>query len=709
MKKGFTLIELLAVIVVLAIISMITIGVVKNNIETSRRKTFEINASNLLDASKEYVSKNMENNDFPADGIEAKDLGLKNNPFISGIIKRNEKGQIELENVTDGTYCANGVKSNIVVTKGNCESLDETPPTLKIKELKTTRSEINLMIKTQDSGSGIKEYEYCINSECTKVSKNKEKEIIIEARKIKDLKPKTKYTIKVTSINGNDQKTTKTLEITTKELEEPKFKISSNTYATTKELTIIYPELEKGYVKKYKINETITETKENEVKLEIKDETTIRAYVEKDGKEIVYNEIIVGGIDKEGPTVNVTVPDIDKWTQSKTIEVESKDTGIGIALRPYSYDGGTNWIKSNKQKLTTSQKLNIKSRDRLGNTNKTFTINGTTECCVDCDSLCAINNIDSVVPEIEIKVIEGTKINNEKYSDWYISETVKIRIEIKDYYSIDNQKLLGGSGVNEGSIKITAPVTKQIGVTFQGETCKTTEKGLKVCTFDQIPIYGDVGDITFGVNDYIKGFSKISDYVYELILNKNGINNIKVEAQDNAGNKAVKSDNVKIDIQTPSITVKENPLSLGTADYNFVDNLNVTYGGTSGITTCNPESTKKKGTYNVTCVATGNNGKSSETTFEVRHSYKAKYRTVTYTFTCTNPYNCTQPANEAWRNGTVCTYTCTDGNTRENVKSYIDSESKWAGAGESWKGTDTRGEYYCDKGATLKDKTCYYK
>ena len=65
MKKWFTLIELLATIVVLAVISMITIGVVTNNIEATKQKTFEINASNLLDATKEVYSEfKMEETDY---------------------------------------------------------------------------------------------------------------------------------------------------------------------------------------------------------------------------------------------------------------------------------------------------------------------------------------------------------------------------------------------------------------------------------------------------------------------------------------------------------------------------------------------------------------------------------------------------------------------------------------------------------------------
>ena len=669
MKKGFTLIELLATIVILAVISMITIGVVTNNIEASKQKTFEINASNLLDATKEYVSKNMENNDFPVEGIEAKskELELKNNPFISGIVKRNKEGQIELENVTDGTYCANGVKSKIKISKGNCESLDETPPSLKIKELKTTRTEINLMIKTQDSGSGIKEYEYCLNNECTKVTKNKEKGIITEAKKIKGLKPNTKYTIKVTSTNGNNQKTTKTIEVKTKELETPTFKISSNTYATTKELIITYPEVEEGYVKKYKRKEEIKEVKEKEVKIEIKEEETIRAYIEKEGTEIVYNEIIVGGIDKEGPVVNVTIPDIDKWTQSKTIQINATDIGVGIALRPYSYDGGTSWVKESTNNLKTSQKLNIKSRDRLGNSNKTFKINGTTECCVDCDNLCAINNIDSIGPDITITVIEGTKINNPKYNDWYNSDRVVVEIKLTDYYLYENKKVIGGSGINESSLKIMVN-SKEVTPTKKNEN------------------------------------------LYTIILTESKENKIEVEVKDNVNNIGKNNTTIKIDNILPLIKAKNNPLSLGNGSYKFTDNLNVTYGPTGGVAECNPANSLGTGTYTVTCTATGNNGKVAKdatgVTFTTRHSYAATY----VSNTCNRPVNC--------RDYRYCNYhyscdpwECTCGTyptgcCKQYFNVICDDDCH-----EGTKCDEENyecGNYTCPNGGSLNGSTCYY-
>ena len=134
MKKGFTLMELLGIIVVLGIITLITYGVISNNVESSRKKAYEISVQNVIEATKQYVIKNDIENDFPEGGIDIanKEIDLKHDDFISGLIKRNEKGIVEVVNLTNGKYCANGTKQNLKIEKGTCEASDETEAEVKI-------------------------------------------------------------------------------------------------------------------------------------------------------------------------------------------------------------------------------------------------------------------------------------------------------------------------------------------------------------------------------------------------------------------------------------------------------------------------------------------------------------------------------------------------------------------------------------------------
>ena len=87
-KKGFTLIELLGIIVLLSIIAIISIPAILTYIEKTRISAYKTSAQTLIDTAKEYVSKNMEDNDFPDGGISIEELKVKNSNIKSGVIKR---------------------------------------------------------------------------------------------------------------------------------------------------------------------------------------------------------------------------------------------------------------------------------------------------------------------------------------------------------------------------------------------------------------------------------------------------------------------------------------------------------------------------------------------------------------------------------------------------------------------------------------------
>ena len=118
MKKGFTLVELLAVIVILAVISLITIPLIMGVIEESKVGAFKdsisltFSAAELYEARVEVISST---------GINVVDLDMKNNNFKYGKIIKNASGDLEAVNVSDGNYCANGVLTNITVYDGECD------------------------------------------------------------------------------------------------------------------------------------------------------------------------------------------------------------------------------------------------------------------------------------------------------------------------------------------------------------------------------------------------------------------------------------------------------------------------------------------------------------------------------------------------------------------------------------------------------------
>ena len=57
-KRGFTLIELLGVIVLLGVVSVITVPIVGDAVETSKQKTLEKQINVILESAKSWATKN---------------------------------------------------------------------------------------------------------------------------------------------------------------------------------------------------------------------------------------------------------------------------------------------------------------------------------------------------------------------------------------------------------------------------------------------------------------------------------------------------------------------------------------------------------------------------------------------------------------------------------------------------------------------------
>ena len=174
---------------------------------------------------------------------------------------------------------------------------------------------------------------------------------------------------------------------------------------------------------------------------------------------------------------------------------------------------------------------------------------------------------------------------------------------------------------------------------------------------------------------------------------------------DNANNSNTCTIPVKIDVTKPTITAKSSPLGLGTGDYTFTDNLNVSYGPLGGSVVCDPASSKKTGSYNVTCTATGNNGKTNSVTFTAKHSYEATG--TPYTYNC-NPYTCKYScgqdcgqsctcSNYGWCGGELC---CTETDCHDYCNTKYCEKTCY----ETCTGT----KYSCPDGGTLSGTTCNY-
>ena len=120
-NKGFTLVELLAVIVVLAVISIITIPMIGNVIEESKKKSLEQSASGLIEAASYYkishegVTEFVFDENKKGETIKGDKLEYKGNIEGTGKLYIDKNGDISLCLVDDKYYVYKNYNSGIYV------------------------------------------------------------------------------------------------------------------------------------------------------------------------------------------------------------------------------------------------------------------------------------------------------------------------------------------------------------------------------------------------------------------------------------------------------------------------------------------------------------------------------------------------------------------------------------------------------------------
>ena len=129
MKKGFTLIELLAVIVILAIIGVITVPIIGNVIEESKKQALEASVRGIVEATDYFAVYNdgvyefqfNENNKGVTPGGDS--LDYTGNIDAEGKLVLDSEGKISLCLMNDDYYAYKNYNSGIVIgdrSKDSC-------------------------------------------------------------------------------------------------------------------------------------------------------------------------------------------------------------------------------------------------------------------------------------------------------------------------------------------------------------------------------------------------------------------------------------------------------------------------------------------------------------------------------------------------------------------------------------------------------------
>lgn len=421
-----------------------------------------------------------------------------------------------------------------------------------------------------------------------------------------------------------------------------------------------------------------------------------------------------------------------KWTD-QDLYLNFSSSGIyKYGISQYRYQiGDDNWAsvravddKANVRLTKTigEKAINVEAYDGTNQKAKTIcTSTGGTTIKLD----------KTVIAGVEIvgKETDGTVVNNNEWAKTDLTLTAVVNprtcaskyqyIWYKDGVVIPDA--VGSSYIAKDwgnyKVEVTNGVGKQhvisqefvVKIDRKAPTCSLTVSG----TLSGDWYIGDVNIAFKEMNDLEEngvmgsGIEK-NDLSHVVIKTDTDLTTVTGTVIDGVGRKGTCSAAIKRDAKTPASKPKKSPLPLGSGNYDFKDNVDPGFGPSGGTIVCSPATSKKTGTYQVTCTATSNaNKKATTISFTVQHSYPATKvkKTCTKETNCRDEEYCTknEPC-DPWRcdgcswPGACCIQyhnsTCCVGTT---VKQRVcDKESYDCSY------------YSCPQGGTLKGTTCNY-
>ena len=538
-KQGFTLIELLAVIVILSIIAVMTVPVVLGIIDRAQISSYKESVRSVFDATSLYLASN-EFQDLPAGGIPVTDarLQIKNKEFTSGKIIKNEEGNLELDKVSNGRFCAGGTFGNISIIEGSCDQLDITPPTIYINSNLITSNSVTIVATSEDLESGINGYQFSKDNGTTWTTKQTSNFYTFLG-----LTNGIDYNFKIRVFNNNDlASTSDTLIIRTSDIAIPTYSIDTTDWSSSKVVTITYPARQAGYVYEYSLDNALTW------------ETVVDPAITKD---ITFNtngnviaRIFDGTNEISGASYAVT-----------NIDTVSPTVVINLIGTPFNASG---WAKVNFD-------VNIQTTDTISGINHYAYCQTTSATCTPTTVISAESGNVTISTESATNKVCAQAFDNANNSSVVVCSSE---------YKLD---------------KTSPTVPTTMGMTFSDGITNYTNN---TWTNNSVYMYGGISGSTDtgGVAKYQISSDNAtwSDYVYNsgnalYGLTTDGTQYRYARAVDNAGNVSsslIKT--IKIDKTAPTVpTTMGMTLSDGTTNYTnnaWTNNSIYMYGGISGST-----------------------------------------------------------------------------------------------------------------------------
>ncbi len=550
-KKGFTLIELLAVIVILGVISLIAVPIILGIISDAKEAGFKESLNNTFHAYELYEAENGFNEITDKVSVTDKSFPLKSN-FKTGVVYRNAEKVIEVDYISDGTYCAAGTKNKLSMVKGKCDILDKTEAQVDVKVNKITTNSITVIVVANDPESGIEGIYYKIgDSEYKKGT---------ERNTFDNLEENKEYTISVKVINGNKVETVSELKVTTQEFEEATYSIDNEDWASEKIVTINYPEGE-NLTYEYSIDKGhtwITATNPQEVTFTSNGTLMTKVIYGTNEKE--FSTLSVDKIDTTKPTIESIEGNTEEWSRNKTLKVNASDTESGVL--EYSFDNGVSWQSSNSKTVTENKTYQIKVRDNAGN------ISEVTEVIV--------SKIDTTSPIVTLGSNEAFARTNKTATFTGINTTSKTNV------SCNNGAIPSVSGTTLTVTNVTSDTTCSLNTTLgsavnNADTSKNNIVMLSNETIDNKIIINDNKNIKLNLNGKMINFENL-----KRPMSNRGI----LVIDDTAGNGELKniSNSKEVIYNANNLTINNGILrTLGDPDDDYEEASNFVISNTGNL------------------------------------------------------------------------------------------------------------------------------
>lgn len=305
MKKGFTIFELLCVLIIIIVLTIFSIPIVIHIIDYSKLSSFKTSVYSVFDAVEYDIAKNK----FILTEEEMKidkntHISLKNNNFDSGIMKKSDKGTLELVYLKQDKYCAKGTRETLKVTDKGCGHLDTTvPDTATLSMINSTNDSITLVAKATDKQSDIIKYEFSIDGKKYIANDNNP---IYSFANLKD--GKHEFQLKVTNEAGLTLESEK-YSFATKDNVKIECINNDSRISSKKQLTCYYP-IQDNYEYEYSWNDE--EYKKinligNHYSFETKEQGIFNTRIKKDDQIISNFSIKISNLD---PILNGATPEL---------------------------------------------------------------------------------------------------------------------------------------------------------------------------------------------------------------------------------------------------------------------------------------------------------------------------------------------------------------------------------------------------------------